>query len=223
MSQQKAERAVEVARLKAKKLEEIDKLKELEVLQREALLNPKSNKNVVMRKIRESASPIGTSRKEHVAIESVFDNTIAAIKVRIEKRQQTEKILHNKRTWLKRNEMQRNKILNMEYQIQQHLKEIKQFNMERVKKLKLNSYRKLQQQIQKECTKLKQLGNIEREMIAKLNNTRLIENSHIRASVKVLDAIQAKQVNKSYTENKDSKYIDQTVSACRNLSNKSLI
>eukprot|EP00826_Nyctotherus_ovalis_P011500 TRINITY_DN12991_c0_g11_i3.p1 TRINITY_DN12991_c0_g11~~TRINITY_DN12991_c0_g11_i3.p1 ORF type:complete len:236 (+),score=75.94 TRINITY_DN12991_c0_g11_i3:343-1050(+) len=222
MSQRKAERAVEVARLKARKLEEIDRLKALEMLQREALSDPKANKGAVIKKVKESSGSIATARRKQIPIESVFDNTIAAIKGRIEKQQQVERILQNKRTWLQRNEMQRNKIVSMEREIKEYLKNVKEHNMERLKKQRLNSYKELQQRIHNECRRLRQLGDVERGMLAKLNNTRLAERSHIRASVKVLDSIQAKQINKSCVEeNRRVECLAAVKSARRNRCNRS--
>lgn len=79
--QEKAERSVEAARLKAQKLEQINKLKEFELLQNRLLVDNKEDKGRAMQNVVERIKNIGGYRPRQMPIESVFDNTIGAIKI----------------------------------------------------------------------------------------------------------------------------------------------
>eukprot|EP00826_Nyctotherus_ovalis_P028501 TRINITY_DN22512_c0_g1_i1.p1 TRINITY_DN22512_c0_g1~~TRINITY_DN22512_c0_g1_i1.p1 ORF type:complete len:236 (-),score=58.73 TRINITY_DN22512_c0_g1_i1:171-878(-) len=192
-SQEKAERSVQVAHTKAMKLREIDRLKELELQQQHILTNPKCNKEMELKRIEERSSSLGVNKKKQITIESVFDNTISAIKLRIAKRQFTDKINNNKRTWLMENAVRRNKVVYMENAIREHLRKVRERNLESIKASQLNQYKDMQHKAMQAFGRLHKLELIEQSMIQKLHNTRSLENSHIRASVKVLDSIQSKQ------------------------------
>ena len=192
-SQARAERAVEVAKLKTEKLKEIDQLKELEVIHKQNLLNSRGNKKNVINKIRKSAEAIGTYRKKQVPIDAVFDNTIAAIKGRIEREQHLESIFDYKQSSKKNNEMKRRRVAEMEDNIKEYLQKVKEKNMERMKINQYNDLRNMKIKVQKAYKKLDKLEEIERNLLSKLKNTKYVESSHIRASVKVLKSIESKQ------------------------------
>ena len=102
-SQAKAERAVKIARVKAKKLEEIDKLKNLEIIQKNILSTKNSNKNEELEKIRKLANSFGVFKNSSISIEPVFDNTISAIKLRMERQRRINERQNDKKQWLAEN------------------------------------------------------------------------------------------------------------------------
>jgi len=192
-SQERAEHAVEVARLKAQKLKEIDKLKEIELLQEQIFLDTKVNKQIAMKRIRDDIMNIKRDNKKEVPIEAVFDNTIAAIKRRIESKQNASQIIDLKNAWKLKNEQRRNKILEIERQIKEHIKKFAQDKFAHMKLNKVKDEQSIQLKISQARKRLSQLEEAENKMIKKLSNTKALEFIHVKASAYLLNAIEAKK------------------------------
>jgi len=174
--QDKANRSVEVTRLKARKISELDQLKELQNEQSQLLSKAKKVPETGLKKIMERAKSIGIKRKELVAIEPTYDNAIEAVKLRIEKQLALYKMTENKKRWLLINEIRRNKVVEMEQAIKEHLREYEDVRMSKIKKGQYDSYQQIQRKLHEKRTRLKALEEMEQIMLKKLNNTRSIES-----------------------------------------------
>eukprot|EP00826_Nyctotherus_ovalis_P066284 TRINITY_DN9784_c0_g1_i1.p2 TRINITY_DN9784_c0_g1~~TRINITY_DN9784_c0_g1_i1.p2 ORF type:complete len:231 (-),score=73.58 TRINITY_DN9784_c0_g1_i1:126-818(-) len=192
-SQERAERAVEVAKLKARKLKEIDRLKELELAQEQIFLNSEFNKEAVMKRIREDAMKIRIYDKREVPIESVFDNTIAAIRRRIESQQNASHIIEFKRVWQVKNEQKRNQVIEIERKIKEHIRKYSQEKLIHMQQDKIQDRHNTQLRLSQAQRRLSQLEEAEKKMMQKLSNTRALEYIHIRTSAQMLKAIESKR------------------------------
>lgn len=191
--QQKAERSVEAARLKAQKLEEINKLKELELLQHSMLLDDKGDKERAMMSVVEKTKDIGRFCPRQAPIESVFDNTIGAIKMRIEKKRNLKKIIRNKTNQEIENLLMRDRVVAMERGIRDRLRREREASMEKLKASQAEHYKDMQRRLKHTVKQLRELEVVERNMLQKLHATRSVEHSHIQTSVVSLNSIQSKQ------------------------------
>ena len=131
-----------------------------------------------LEKIKERSNSLGLYRRRQITIDSVYDKTISAIKLRIDKRQFIERIKNNKEKQLIENIAKRNKIICMENLIRFNLKRVKEKNIQSIKLSKLNQYNDMQQKAKQAFHKLHQLELMEHKMLKKLHNT-LPFNTHI--------------------------------------------
>jgi len=191
--QEKAERSVEAARLKAQKLEEINKLKEFELIQNHILLENKGDKGKAMQTILDKSRNIGGHCPKELPIESVFDKTIEAIKMRIERKKYLEVIIRNKMNDETKNLLMRDKVVVMEKAIKDNIRKEREKNMLKIKSSQVEYHRDMQRKVKHTIGELNELEQIEREMLQKLNLTRSMEHSHIQTSMLSLNSIQSKQ------------------------------
>jgi len=204
-SQKKAQRAVEVARLKARKLKQIEQLRELENTQQRILLQPNHNKQI--QHIINRAKSIGGQSKERVAINSIYDNTINAIKVRMQKQQYVEKIMNDKKLWAIENEVRRNKVIAMEQAMKQRVIKAKFESTEKIKQVKMQYYQDLRKKVNKAKDQLRNLENIERKMIKEIHNTISMENAYIKSSLRVPELIPYSR-NEDLSDNYKDDFLD---------------
>lgn len=191
-SQEKAERSVQVTRLKAQKLEEIERLKQIELEQRRLFEESKGNRESLMKKVIERVNSIGSHSRKQIPIEPVFDNAIEAIKLRIKKQQHMEALENQKRVWALENEQKRNGIIAMEEALKESLKKTRERNLERIKSSQTEHFHSMQKRIKDKCTELKKLTNIEQKLLKKLKDTQAIESRQFKNSVKSLKLLKHK-------------------------------
>lgn len=179
--QRRAQRAVQVARLKAKKLQEIEQLKELENTQQRVLLQ--SDHNREMQLIAHKSKSIGSQERERVAINSIYDNTINAIKLRMQKQQHIEQIVNDKKLRAIENEVRRNRILAMERASRQRMQDARLESTAKIRRMRVQYYRDMRQRVGQAQGQLKDLESVERRMVTQIQNTVLRENAHIQLSL----------------------------------------
>lgn len=192
-SQVKADKSLELAHLKSQKLEEINRLKGIEMEQNHILNVPGLDKEREMKQILKKANSICTSSAKNLPINSIFDNTIDAIKLRIEKKQYLERITKDKKMEALEKEEKHNKVVSMEKYIRQYVEKTKEKNLNRIKFSKLEYQQDMKSKVDQAYEELKSLENIETKMIRKLTNTKSMENLHSIESLKSLESIKSKQ------------------------------
>lgn len=191
--QEKADWSVQIAKIKAQKLEEINELKELELLQQDTLNVPGKVKERSLKKISERTKSIGIPNVKQLPVDSVYDNTIAAIKIRLEKQRYIDAIKQRKKNLELNNEAKRNKVVEMEQFIKQKLRKAREENMEKIKESQFSQYKSMQKKLNDENLKLSKLEEIEKSMIERLNNTKNMEDVQLKSSIRTLNSIQSKQ------------------------------
>jgi len=186
-AQEKAKRSAQITRLKAQKLEEIDRLRQLELEQKQIIGKCKGNKEFPIKRIVERVKSIGVYSRNQIPIEPVFDNTIEAIKIRIAKEQHMKALDNQRRSWAIENVEKRNKIIAMKEALRESLKRTRERNLKRIKSLQSEYFNIMHKRIKDKCGELKKLTNIENELIKKLKGTQATESKHLKSSFKLLN------------------------------------
>ena len=145
-----------------------------------------------MRKIIERAKSIGAKKKEKVAITPMFDNAIEALKSKIEKRHYMEKIIDDKRKATETNELKRNKVVEMEQKIKEHLKVVFERRAAQIRSQQVAIFNSVQQKLVQRKKRLRELESAEDEMIRKLEHTRIIHSHELSVIQPYVNAFELK-------------------------------
>ena len=159
-----------------------------------------------MKEISDKAKMIGNYRKNSLPIESIYDNTIGAIKIRIERCIRIDEILRNKNKYKTENKLKRNNVVIMNQLIKNTIEKTREANFNRIKELQHDTYRNMNVELKKAQKKFHKLEGIESNMIINLVKTRNIENNQIKASILSLDSIKSKN-QKRYGNSFDNRKV----------------
>ncbi len=140
------------------------------------LARPRPKRELELKRILERAKSIGIKRREPVALEPVFDNAIKAMQLRLERQQNLQRIMEERRRASSVNDMRRNKVVEMEGMIQRRIKEMGEQRMARIRESQLNSYYEADKKLRQESRRLRLLEGVERSLIVKLGNTKSIQS-----------------------------------------------
>ena len=199
-SQKRAEWESEVAHVKSRKMKEISHLKQLELAQREVLAVQRSSRDDELDHILNRANAIGKYENPHLPVDSVYDNTISAMKARLEKKRNSDNILKEKEKQLRENFEKRNKVVAMERDIEYHVKMERRKALDKILLSKVQAKQSMQDRVNQAYEELMLLENQEKRMMQKLSNTKLSENLHLRNSVASLHDIQSRSFKSSHKE-----------------------
>ena len=174
------------------------RLEKIERIEHENLLGKRKYKIKQIKDMLKRTRSIGRRNERNVHINSVYDNTINAIKTRIEEKRNLRYILKTNEEDIKRNIIKKQKILQIENSLGEHLRKIKQNYIEKIKLSRTEHYNDVKKRIDETHRLLSKMEVTERNLLNKLRNTQSIEDSNLKLSLRSLNSIESKGCNKDH-------------------------